>query len=90
MPACRTCWAALARSIAEGWPIRLQFIVVTKAKTPEVLRYEVPADPRWIERTKRFVENVWRAIDAGCFFPAPSAMRCPGCPYRDPCRCWSG
>jgi hypothetical protein len=36
----------LAKPIADGRPIRLQFAVVTKPKTPEVYRHEVQADPR--------------------------------------------
>ena len=80
----------LARPIAEGRPVRLEFVVLTKTKTPEVLRYEVPADPVQIARTKRVVEKVWRAIESECFFPAPSAMSCASCPYRDACRTWVG
>ena len=64
----------LVEPIAEGRPIRLRFAVVTKGKTPEVVCYQVPADPRQIERTKRIVERVWGAIEAGFFFPSPSPM----------------
>ena len=80
----------LAKPIAEGRPIRLAFAVITKTKTPEVFRHEVWADPRQIDRVKRIVETVWKAIEAGIFFPAPSAMQCPSCPFREQCRAWSG
>jgi putative RecB family exonuclease len=80
----------LAKPIADGRPIKLEFAVITKTKTPEVVRYEVPADPRQIDRTKRIVETVWKAIEAGIFFPSPSAMNCPSCPFRKACRSWSG
>jgi CRISPR/Cas system-associated exonuclease Cas4 (RecB family) len=33
---------------------------------------------------------VWRAIQAGQFFPSPSPLNCHSCPYREPCRAWSG
>ena len=80
----------LAKPIADGRPIRLEFAVLTKTKTPEVYRHEVWADPRQIERMKRIVERVWGAIEAGIFFPSPSPMQCPGCPFREACRDWAG
>ncbi len=80
----------LAKPIAEGRPIRLAFAVLTKTKTPEVYRHEVQADPQQIERTKKIVTRVWQAIEAGVFYPSPSAMQCPTCPYRQQCREWQG
>jgi len=80
----------LAKPIADGRPIKLEFAVITKTKTPEVYRHEVWSDPQQIDRTKRVVERVWRAIESGSFYPAPSAMNCPGCPYREQCRSWNG
>lgn len=41
-----------------------------------------------IERTKQVVERVWHAIEAGHFYPSPSPMECPGCPYRQACQQW--
>lgn len=79
-------FAFAAKPIAEGRPIRLEFAVVTKGKTPEVAHYRVPADLQQIERTQRIVERVWGAIEAGIFFPSPSAMQCPTCPFREACR----
>jgi PD-(D/E)XK nuclease superfamily len=48
------------------------------------------ADPQQIDRTKQIVERVWEAIQAGIFFPSPSAMQCPACPFRAACRAWTG
>jgi hypothetical protein len=31
-----------------------------------------------------------RAIESKNFYPAPSAMNCSGCPYREQCRSWNG
>ena len=76
--------------LAIGRPIRLQFAVATKLKNPEVQVYEVEADPGQIERTKRIVERVWEGIERQIFYPSPSAMNCPSCPYRDDCRRWAG
>jgi hypothetical protein len=80
----------LAKPIADGRPIRLEFAVVTKAKVPEVIRHEVRADPQQIDRAKRIVERVWAAIEAGFFFPSPSAMQCPGCAFWEACQRWTG
>jgi putative RecB family exonuclease len=80
----------LARPIADGRPIRLQFAVVTKTKTPEVYLHQVAAEPQQIERVKRIVEQVWNAIGSGIFFPSPSPMQCPACPFRQACREWCG
>lgn len=80
----------LARPIADGRPIKLQFVVATKTKTPEVLPYDIPADPARIRRTLRIVERVWSAVNAGIFYPAPSALHCPGCSFRAACQAWRG
>jgi putative RecB family exonuclease len=80
----------LAKPIADGRPIRLEFVVITKTKTPEVCRHEVQADPQQIDRVKRIVERVWEAIESRIFYPSPSAMQCPGCPFREACRVWTG
>jgi len=36
------------------------------------------------------VERVWRAIESGVFYPAPSTMNCASCGYRAACRAWMG
>lgn len=68
--------------------VRLRFAVVTKAKEPAVDLLEVPVDNARIDRTKRIVERVWRAIQSGVFYPAPSAQQCATCSFREPCRRW--
>ena len=80
----------LVQPMAEGRPVRLQFAVATKLKHPEVQVYEVEADPQQIDRTKRIIERVWEAIESQIFYPTPSAMQCPTCPYRAECRAWRG
>lgn len=79
----------LVRSFAPRKRVRLQFAVLTKTKEPAVDLHEVPADRRAIDRTKRIVETVWRAIDAQVFYPAPSPMQCSGCSFREQCRRWN-
>ena len=80
----------LAKSLAPRKRLRLQFAVISKTKTPTVDLHEVPVDAKQIDRTKRVVEKVWRAIEAEMFYPAPSTMNCAGCAFRKPCRSWAG
>ena len=80
----------LARQRFPGMPIRLEFIVFTKAKKVAIGRYEVALNAARVERTKRVAQRVWRAISAGHFYPSPSPMNCGTCPFRTPCRRWSG
>ena len=83
-------YSSLAADLAPDKPVRLEFVVVTKGKEPAVDRHVVKADERRLARTKRIVAAVWRAIEGRHFFPCPSAMQCPGCGFRGPCRAWSG
>lgn len=78
----------LVKTFAPAKQIRLRFAVLTKTKSPAIELHEVPIDRKRIERTKRIMERVWKAIEANHFYPAPSAMNCGGCPFREPCRRW--
>jgi putative RecB family exonuclease len=78
----------LARELIPGKPVRLQFTVVTKTRSPTADLLSVDVSPQRQERTRRMVQRVWESIQAGLFYPAPSAMSCAGCPYREPCRQW--
>ena len=83
-------YSELVRQRFPGLPIRLEFVVFTKAKKVAISRYTVPLDAARVTRTKRIAQRVWRAISDGHFIPSPSPMNCNGCPYRTPCRQWSG
>ena len=83
-------YSELARQRFPGMPIRLEFIVFTKAKKAAICRYEVTLNAARVARTRRIAQRVWRAISAGNFYPSPSPMNCGTCPYRDPCRRWTG
>lgn len=80
----------LVRPLADGKPIRLEFAVLTKTKSPELIRYPVLVDQRKIDRTKRIVERVWNSIVTGHFYPNPGTIQCRSCPFRGPCRDWLG
>jgi len=69
-------------------PVTRPLAVLTKTKVPVVELHEVPVDGKRVERTNRIVERVWRAIEAGTFYPAPSPQQCSSCAFREPCRRW--
>jgi len=83
-------YSELVKDLVPGKRLRLQFAVLTKTKEPVLDLHEVPADTRRIDRTKRIVERVWRAIDSKVFYPSPSPMQCPSCSFREQCRAWTG
>ena len=83
-------YGELVRRLIPHKPLRLEFMVATKTKDVSITRHTIPFDQRRLDRTKRIIERVWRAIAAEHFVPSPSAMSCPTCPFRDPCRRWSG
>ena len=80
----------LVRRLVPGKKVRLQFAVITKAKTPKVQLFEASFDESKLDRTKRVFESVWSAIQSGHFYPAPSPMQCSGCGYRSQCDAWRG
>jgi putative RecB family exonuclease len=71
-------------------PVRLRFAVLTKTKTPQLDLHPVSVDGRRSARIRKLVQRVWHAIECGHFYPAPSAMNCPSCPFRHACFQWSG
>jgi len=83
-------YVALARDLAPRKPIQLEFAVVTKAANPTVECFPVAFSQVRIDRTKKVMERVWASIEAGNFFPAPSPMSCPSCPFRNECDAWQG
>jgi len=83
-------YSELARELAPGKSIRLQFAVITKSKLPVLDFHTVRADQHAMKRTLAMVQQIWKAIEAGNFYPSPSPLNCPTCPYRRPCRAWAG
>jgi MoaA/NifB/PqqE/SkfB family radical SAM enzyme len=64
--------------------------VLTKTKEPIVEEHLGEVRPDRVARTVTGVERVWRAISAGNFYPAPSAIGCASCGYRQACEGWRG
>jgi CRISPR/Cas system-associated exonuclease Cas4 (RecB family) len=75
----------LVKELSDGRPVKLSFAVLTKTKMPELAIYPLKFDRHQVDRTKRVVERVWKAILAEHFYPAPSPLQCPSCPFREPC-----
>ena len=83
-------YSELVGDFAPGKPVRLQFAVLTKTRHVSLDCHSQLVDLRRAARTKRVIQKVWQAIEAGHFYPAPSPMNCGGCPYRGPCHRWQG
>ncbi len=83
-------YSHLASEISPGKKIATRFLVLTKTKEPQIEEHVREVEPAAVKRTLAGVERVWRAIESGVFYPAPSTVSCAGCGYRAACRAWAG
>ena len=83
-------YSHLASEISPGKKIATRFLVLTKTKEPVIGEHVREVEPVAVKRTLAGVERVWRAIESGVFYPAPSVMSCSSCGYRAACRAWVG
>jgi len=83
-------YSHLASEISPGQKIATRFLVLTKTKEPVIEEHVREVEPAAVKRTLAGVERVWRAIESGVFYPAPSTVSCAGCGYRAACRAWAG
>lgn len=83
-------YSELARRMMPDREVRLRFLVLTKTKTPTVEAFDIDVSRQRAQRTIKVAEHTWRAIEAGHFYPAPSPMNCPSCPFRSACNAWTG
>jgi len=83
-------YSHLASEISPGKKITTRFLVLTKTKEPVIEEHMRDVNPAVVKRTLVAVEQVWRAIESGVFYPAPSTVACSGCGYRQVCRAWAG
>jgi len=83
-------YSHLASEISPGKTLKTRFLVLTKTKEPVVEEHVREVNPAAVKRTLAGVERVWRAIESGVFYPAPSVVACSGCGYRAACRAWVG
>lgn len=83
-------YADLVRQAIPDKTIRLQFVVLTKTREPKVQLLEPVFSERRQQGTKRMIEVVWSAIQAGHFYPSPSPLQCGTCGFRRHCEAWRG
>jgi putative RecB family exonuclease len=83
-------YSHLASEISPGKKLKTRFLIVTKTKEPVIEEHVRAVNPAAVKRTLAGVERVWRAIESGVFYPAPSTMNCASCGYRAACRAWMG
>jgi putative RecB family exonuclease len=83
-------YSHLASEITPGKKVQTRFLVLTKTKEPVVEEHVREVNSAAVKRTLAGVEWVWRAIESGVFYPAPSTMSCSSCGYRAACRAWAG
>jgi putative RecB family exonuclease len=83
-------YSHLASDISPDKKIAPRFLVLTKTREPVVEEHVREVAPGNVKRTLAGVERVWRAIESGVFYPAPSMMNCASCGYRAACRAWVG
>jgi len=83
-------YSKLASEISPGKKIATRFLVLTKTKEPVIEEHVREVEPGNVNCTLAGVERVWRAIESGVFYPAPSVMSCSSCGYREACRAWAG
>lgn len=83
-------YAQLASEISPGKKIATRFAIITKHREPQIEEHVREIEPGKVKRTLAGVERVWRAIESGVFYPAPSVVGCAGCGYRSACLAWTG
>ncbi len=67
--------------------LTLRLDVVTKTKSPELVRYETSRTQEDRERFVKLVKQVWCAIEHHAFFPRED-WHCSQCAWADRCREW--
>lgn len=82
-------YSELAKELQPGKRLNLQFAVISKTKSPSVDIHTVPIYVQRVARTRKVVSQVWKSIQAGHVYPAPSPMICGGCPFKEPCHEWA-
>ena len=83
-------YSHLASEIAPKKRVQTRFLIITKTREPVIEEHVREVNPAAVKRTLAGVERVWRAIQSGVFYPAPSTMNCSSCGYRAACRTWTG
>ncbi len=83
----------LTSQVTGDTPVQLHFGVLTKAKTPAFDLLPVPpadSDVTVLEQITSTFRQVYQAMQAGNFYPAPSPQNCTTCPFKSRCPAWAG
>ncbi len=67
--------------------LTLRLDVVTKTKSPELVRYETTRTEQERDRFVKLVTNVWQAIERETWFPRQD-WHCQQCAWAEPCTKW--
>lgn len=67
--------------------LTLRLDVVTKTKSPELVRFETTRSQRERERFVKLVKTVWSAIEHHAFYPKQD-WHCSQCAWAKPCTAW--
>jgi putative RecB family exonuclease len=67
--------------------LTLRLDVVTKTKSPELVRYETTRTEQERDRFCKLVTNVWHAIERETWFPRQD-WHCGNCAWAEPCARW--
>jgi len=62
----------------------LQFVTITKAKTPKVVSHVIPSSDEKLKATIDQIREVWKGIEAGVF-PTRPGWICKQCPFQSQC-----
>ena len=79
-------YAALLDHELDGWKkvVGIEFVTVTKAKTPIVQLHQVHSRPESIGACVSQIGEVWRGIESGVF-PTRPGWPCKSCPFASQC-----
>ena len=70
--------------------MKLNFAVITKAKSPAVQVLPVLPEAQRTDNMIGTSKHIWSAIKAGVTYPNPSPMNCTTCPFKSKCGAWGG
>jgi len=68
----------------------VRYTTLVKTQKPQIHRQITQREANDFGRLGDLVENVARAVDAQVFYPHENALNCATCPFRQPCREWTG
>ena len=76
--------ALRALDYPESDGIALRYVVLLKARKPDMMVLPVQVDPDAAQRLRNRYAAVWRDIQSGCSFPQPG-WQCADCQWRGHC-----